>query len=309
MNILHMKYACEVAKAGSLSKASEVLLVAVPNISRSIRELEADLGITIFERTTKGMILTAQGAEFMGYAKGILRQIERVEKLYREGLPARLNFSVSVPRACYISEAFARFSGMLTEDAADIYYMETSSQHTVDSLLKGEYKLGIIRYAEDYDRYFRAMLEEKGLDCELITEFSYCLMMSADSPLAGLEEIKYEDLSNYIEIAHADHFVPVMPFPEDAKSERPDNIPRRIFVYERASQYDLLSQNPLTFMWVSPATADVLKRYNLVQRQCGENTKVYKDVLIYKKGYTFTELDEKFVAALSDSTREYVQAE
>ena len=51
MNILHMKYAVEVAKVGSLNKASEVLLVATPNISRSIKELEGDLGISIFERT------------------------------------------------------------------------------------------------------------------------------------------------------------------------------------------------------------------------------------------------------------------
>ena len=61
MNILHMKYAYEVARAGSLSRASEVLLIAVPNISRSIKELEADLGITIFDRTTKGMRLTPEG--------------------------------------------------------------------------------------------------------------------------------------------------------------------------------------------------------------------------------------------------------
>ncbi|MBQ8056739.1 MAG: LysR family transcriptional regulator, partial [Ruminococcus sp.] len=58
MNLLHVKYALTVAKTGSLSKASEELLIAVPNISRSIKELEADLNITIFERTTKGMQLT-----------------------------------------------------------------------------------------------------------------------------------------------------------------------------------------------------------------------------------------------------------
>ena len=62
MNILHMKYAVEVAKVGSLNKASETLLVATPNISRSIKELEGDLGIVIFDRTAKGMELTLEGA-------------------------------------------------------------------------------------------------------------------------------------------------------------------------------------------------------------------------------------------------------
>ena len=71
MNILHIKYAVEVAKAGSLNKAAEKLLTAAPNVSRAIKDLEADIGITIFERTAKGMELTPDGEEFISYAKGI----------------------------------------------------------------------------------------------------------------------------------------------------------------------------------------------------------------------------------------------
>ena len=97
-----MKYAVEVAKAGSLSKASETLLIAQPNISRSIKELENDLGITIFERSAKGMFLTHDGEVFMNYAKSIISQIEAVEKFYKESTPDKLRFSISVPRASYI---------------------------------------------------------------------------------------------------------------------------------------------------------------------------------------------------------------
>ena len=78
MNILHMKYAVEVARVGSLNKASETLLIAQPNLSRSIKELEADLGITIFDRTAKGMFLTPDGETFIGYAKDILKQAKTV---------------------------------------------------------------------------------------------------------------------------------------------------------------------------------------------------------------------------------------
>ena len=85
MNILHLKYAVEVAKLGSLSKAAEALLTAQPNISRSIKELEADLGITIFSRSAKGMMLTPEGEELISYAKSILKQIEQVELHYKNG--------------------------------------------------------------------------------------------------------------------------------------------------------------------------------------------------------------------------------
>ena len=184
MNLQHMRYALEVAKVGSLNKAAEILLVASPNISRSIKELETDLGITVFERTKKGMSLTPEGEEFMGFAREILGKIEQVEKFYKEGAPTKQKFSISVPRACYISEAFAEFSQRLGKEPCEIFYKETNSQRTIHNMVNHDYKLGIIRYAENYDKYFKAMLEEKGFEYELITEFSYSLIMSEESPLA-----------------------------------------------------------------------------------------------------------------------------
>ncbi len=306
MNLLHMKHALEVAKAGSLSKASEALLIAAPNISRSIKELEADLGISIFDRTQNGMKLTPEGEEFINFAKGILGQIDEVEQFYKAGAPKKQKFSISVPRACYISEAFAQFSKALSKDAAEVFYKETNSQRTIHNMLNHDYKLGIIRYAENYDKYFKTMLEEKGFQYELVTEFTYSLIMSADNPLAKKEEITFDDLADYIEIAHADPYVPSMPLSKVVKEELPDNIDRRIFIFERASQFDLLSLNPETFMWVSPAPKSLLERYNLVQRKCADNKKVYKDVLIYKNGYALSKLDRQFITELCESKRKYL---
>lgn len=306
MNLLHMKYAVEVAKVGSLNKAAETLLIAAPNVSRSIKELEADIGISIFERTTKGMELTPEGEEFINYAKGILNQIDEVENFYKKGSAKKQKFSISVPRACYISEAFSQFSKSLSKEAAEIFYKETNSQRTIRNMLEHDYKLGIIRYAENYDKYFKSMLEEKGFCYELITEFTYSLIMSADSPLAKKEEITFDDLVAYIEIAHADPYVPSMPLSKVVKEELPDNIDRRIFIFERASQFDLLSNNTETFMWVSPAPESLLKRYNLVQKKCVDNKKIYKDVLIYKNGYKLSKLDRQFITELCEAKRKYL---
>lgn len=301
-----MKHALAVAKAGSLSKASEVLLIAVPNLSRSIKELETDLGITIFDRTQNGMKMTPEGEEFLNFANGILGQIDEVEKFYKEGNPQKQKFSISVPRACYISEAFANFSKSLSHDAAEIFYKETNSQRTLRNMLHHEYKLGIIRYAEHYEKYFTSMLEEKGFQYELITEFTYSLIMSKENPLAQKPTITFQDLTSYIEIAHADPYVPSMPLSKVVKEELPENIDRRIFIFERASQFDLLSLNPQTFMWVSPVPNRLLERYDLVQRKCPENKKVYKDILIYKNGYKLSALDRQFIAELAEAKRKYL---
>ena len=301
-----MKYAVEVARVGSLNKAAENLLIAPPNVSRSIKELEADIGILIFERTAKGMELTPEGETFINYAKEILNQIDEVENFYKKGSSKKQKFSISVPRACYISEAFSEFSKSLSNEPAEIFYKETNSQRTINNILNHDYKLGIIRFAENYDKYFKAMLEEKGLNYEMITEFSYSLIMSAESSLAKKEEITFEDLKGLIEIAHADPYVPSMPLSKVVKEELPDNIDRRIFIFERASQFDLLSNNPETFMWVSPAPDSLLKRYNLVQKKCVDNNKIYKDILIYKNGYKLSKLDRQFMTELCESKRKYL---
>ena len=307
MNILHMKYAVEVAKIGSLSKAADILLVAQPNISRSIKELEADLGITIFDRSAKGMLLTPDGEEFINYAKEILKSIDQVESHYKNGSPKKQKFSISVPRACYISEAFAKFSTHLKENGVEVFYKETNSQRTIKNITENGYKLGIIRYAENYDKYFKTMLEEKGLHYELVTEFTYSLIMSKDSPLAKKEAITYDDLENYIEIAHADPYVPSLPLSKVVKQELPDNIEKRIFIFERASQFDLLSENAETFMWVSPTPEKMLDRFGLVQKKCVDNKKVYKDVLIYKEGYKLSKLDLDFVTELCEAKRRNIK--
>ncbi|MBP3387831.1 MAG: LysR family transcriptional regulator [Clostridia bacterium] len=306
MNILHMKYAVEVAKLGSLNKAAETLLIAQPNISRSIKELEADLGITIFTRSAKGMVLTPDGEEFINYAKSILKQIDDVENLYKQTSPKKQKFSISVPRACYISAALAEFSKGIS-GTAEILYKETNSKRTIDNVLSGDYKLGIIRYAKNYDKYFKSMLEEKGLSYEIIADFSYVLIMSRENPLAERENVTFDDLSPYIEIAHADPYVPSLSLSKVAKEEHPGNADRKIFVFERASQFDLLSENSETFMWVSPASQKLLDRYGLVQRKCLENTKKYKDVLIYRDGYKLTQLDKQFITSLCESKRKYLK--
>ena len=174
MNLLHVKYAAEVARLGSLNKAAESLMIAQPNISRAIKELEADLGITLFQRSAKGMVLTLDGEEFMDYARDILNRIDKLEHSYRNGSHKKHKFSISVPRACYISSAIAEFSKNLGNQPVEIYYKETNSKKTIKTLLENDCKLGIIRYADSYDKHYKTMLEEKDLYARWLPSFLTC---------------------------------------------------------------------------------------------------------------------------------------
>jgi DNA-binding transcriptional LysR family regulator len=305
MNLLHIKYAVEVAEAGSINKAAKNLYVGQPNLSRAIKDLENSLGVTIFDRSAKGMVLTSDGEVFIRYAKNILNQVDSIEELFSQGSLNKKRFSVSVPRASYIADAFANFSKSLDRNTeVEVFYKETNSMRTIKNVLQDDYKLGIIRYAENYDKYYKSMMDEKELEYEMITDFRYVLLMNEKSPLAYKPEITYDDLKDYIEIAHGDPYVPTLPFVEVKKEELPDNSHRRIYVFERASQFELLAQNPETFMWVSHIPESLLNRYNLLQRICNDNTRIYKDVLIHKKEYSLSNLDGIFISELCNSKRE-----
>ncbi len=307
MNIVHLKYAVEIAKVGSINKAAENLYVGQPNLSRAIKELEGDLGITIFDRTPKGMCLSPDGEEFLRYAEKILRDIDEVEAIYKKGLSAKKRFSISVPRASYIGEAFAQFTKSIGPDErTELFYKETNAMRAVKNICQSDYKLGIIRYAVNYDKYFKQMLEEKGLSYELVTEFSYQLVMSREHPLAGKDIVTYEDLKPYIEIAHADPYVPTLSLAEIRKDELTRDTNRRILIFERAIQFDVLEENHEAFMWMSPLPRKVLERNNLCIKECPENTRVYKDLLIYKNDYKLSALDKAFITELCRAKREYI---
>ena len=100
--------------------------------------------------------------------------------------------------------------------------------------------------------------------------------------------------------------MPSLPLSKVVKEELPDNVNRRIFVFERASQFELLSRNPETFMWMSPLPQDLLERYQLVEKICAENTRVYRDILVYLSKDHLTELDRQFIAALSETKQKYL---
>lgn len=306
MNILHMKYAVEVANTRSISKAAENLYTSQPNLSRAIKSLENTLKIKIFKRTSKGLEVTIDGEEFLLYAKTALAQIQRIESIYENRNEKMLRLSVSVPRASYFSYAFSDFSKELdSESRAEIIYKETNSMRSILNVCKEEYDLGFVRYQSAFEKYFSTLFDEKKLNYEVINEFSYVLAISKNNPLANKKIITEEDLSGFIEITHGDPYVPSLPLIDVKRAELSEFSKKHIMVFERGVQFTLLEQVPNTFMWVSPIPNDLLDKYGLVQKKCSFNTKTYKDVLIYRKKYTLSKLDKDFIAHVIKAKQKY----
>lgn len=312
MNTQHLRYAVEVEKTGSITQAAENLFMAQPNLSKAIKELEDTLGITVFERTTRGVSPTSEGREFLDYARKIIVQLDKMEALR---IPSgermrRQSLRVSIPRGSYISAGFAAFAAELdTDRGIDITIQETNSMQTIANVTDGGFNLGVIRYKTQYENYFTRYLKEKGLASETIWEFSCLALMPRLHPLAERESVEFDELGAVsVEIVHGDNVVPYLP-PEEFKAAGTDFTSRRIFVYERGSQFELLAKVKNSFMWVSPIPADLAGRYGLVQRVCRMENNVFKDILIYPAKYKFTDVDRKFLNKMYEIRNEVAFAE
>ncbi len=186
MNTQHLKYAVEVERTGSITQAADNLCMAQPNLSKAIKELEETLGITIFKRTSKGMIPTERGAEFLVYAKNILAQISEMESLYRRDDGVKQHFNIVIPRGSYISTAITRFVAELDPALEiDVDIKETNSIQAISDVACGDYNLGIIRYQVSHERYFLDFLQSKDLAFDPIWEFEYLAWCPRSHPLAA----------------------------------------------------------------------------------------------------------------------------
>ncbi len=306
MNIIHLKYAIEVAKVGSINKASENLGMAQPNISRAIKDLEADVGIAIFDRSTKGMNLTPEGKEFIAYAQKVLYQLDELENMYKGVAAGRQKFSVSTPRAGYIAEAFSDFSQSVKGSSAKISFKQTGAHNTIRNVISADSKLGIIRFEASADKYFKDMLTEKGLCYEPIASFSYVVLMSKESELCSLDAISEQDLKQMIQITHNDPYAVTLSAMNAHKEDLQENSDRCIYILDTAGQLELLSANKDTYMWVSPAPNSLLERYGLVQKSASFNNEKYMDVLIYRNDYKLTSLDKLFIEKVRSAGKKYL---
>ena len=202
-NIQHLRYAVEVAKTGSISRAAENLFMGQPHLSKAIRELEEDMNITIFRRTPKGVEPTEH----------ILEQVDELESLYKPSGVKK--FSLSLPRASYAAFAFSEFAAALDDaEGLDVKYRETNSTQVLKNVGDGVSNLGILRCQREHEKYFLAALEERSLKYEPVWEFEYLALMSRRHPLAAAPELKYSELRLYTEIVHDDNSIPALPVSE-----------------------------------------------------------------------------------------------
>ena len=308
LNTQHLKYAVEIERCGSITRAAEKLFINQPHLSKTIRELEDSLGIVIFKRTSKGVFPTKKGEKLLAYAKKILNELEHMDNILRDEDVREVSFTIAVPRASYISCAFSEFVMALPKERAlNLSYRETNSVNAIRDVADRESDLGIIRFQAGYENYFKGLLREKKLRFEPINSFEYWILMSIRHPLAVEVEIDASMLKEYILITQGDEEPPFLaPSRDKTPQEGLGDTKAKggeISICERGSQLELLERIPLAYMWASPVPQEVLKRFDLTQRRCITPNNSHKDFLIYRNDYDFSDEDKLFIEKLHTAVK------
>lgn len=308
MNLSYLKYAVEVEKTGSITKAAQNFYMNQPHLSKMIRELERDLGCDIFDRTSRGMVPTKKGREFLRYAKAILVQEEQIDALCEKNSARALELSVCVPRASYISYAFSEFlKTTASYPTMSLRYMETNSRDVIRGVSSRNFDLGIIRCQTLYESYYTKMLQDDNMDYEDLWEFSCGVLMSPDHPLASKEDMTYLDLTDCVEIVQGDIQTPSFTFESQDASSTIGNSRKTISIYDRGSQFELLKELPESYMWTSPVPAECLNSTRLIQKSCSFPGNRYKDMIISRNGYCYQKEEHEFLHFLSQMVNKLSQ--
>ena len=182
----------------------------------------------------------------------------------------------------------------------EVKFKETNSMDAINEVVECEYNMGIIRYSLPYESFFTNILEEKNLKCSEIWTYDYVILINKRNPLASAPVITVDMLDNYVEILHGDNTVPNISSVFQKRNTQIHSSKKHIFVYERGSQFDILSSVDDAFMWVSPLPKAILDRFGLVQRKCSDVKKTNRDLLIYQNNYRLSHVDQLFLQDLQN---------
>ena len=197
MTLQQLRYVIEVAKTGSMNVAAKQLFVSQPSLSMAIRELENDVHISIFERTTKGVVITAEGEEFLGYARQIINQVELLEDKYIEAGQIKKKFGVSAQHYSFAVKAFVEMVKGFDMDKYEFAIREARTYDVIHDVVTGKSEIGILYTNEFNEKVLNKIFKDNQLEfIHLFTCEGYAYLWK-NHPLAGKKVIALEELQDY----------------------------------------------------------------------------------------------------------------
>lgn len=239
MTLQQFKYIVEISKHNSISKAASALYVTQPSISKAVQELESDLGITILDRTNKGVVFTKEGTELLFYAKMILEQAKSVIYHFNKQKTTDLiKLSISSQHYGFAIEAVAKLMNYFAEQKYELTVREGKTTKVIDDVCASRSILGILSLTDLNKGLFERYFISNSLVFTTLASLKQHVFLRKEHPLANFKSITLEQLRNYPYLTYQQDDV-LLHFAEEAINL--DNISKLVYLKDRGAMNNLLS--------------------------------------------------------------------
>ncbi len=197
MTITQLKYIITVADMGSMNEAAKELFISQPSLSQTVKELESEIGVELFKRSNRGVTVTQEGQEFLGYARQVVEQYALIESHYIEKKNVKKKFSVSMQHYTFAVHAFVEMVKQFGMDEYEFAIRETKTYEVIQDVRDYRSEIGIL-YLNDFNKkVLTKLFHESNLEFHPLLVCRIYVYMWKGHPLAGQEEISIEELEEY----------------------------------------------------------------------------------------------------------------
>lgn len=238
MTLQQLNYVITVSEIGSMNKASEILYVAQPSLTSAIKELEKEIGITIFNRGGRGVTLTNDGAEFLLYARQLYSQYESLMEKYGPDSTLKKKFGVSTQHYSFAVKAFVEMVKNFDASKYEFAIRETKTRDVISDVATLRSEIGIL-YLSDFNRnVITKLLESNGLLYTHLIDCQAYVYLWRGHPLAEKNSINFSELSDYPCLSFEQGDNSSFYFAEEILSE--NEYPQTIKANDRATMLNLM---------------------------------------------------------------------
>ena len=197
MTLQQLRYAVMVSDCKSMNKAAEKLFITQPSLSGTIKDLEKEINVNLFIRSNRGIIITPEGEEFLGYARQVLEQANLLESAYKTSVRDKQRFSVSTQHYAFVVNAFVDLIKELPQNEYDFSIRETQTYEIIDDVATMKSEIGIIYLNAFNEAALTKIIKSKGLCFNELFIAKPHIFVTAEHPLANKESVTMEELADY----------------------------------------------------------------------------------------------------------------
>lgn len=238
VTIQQLKYVIEIAECGSITEAARRLFISQPSLSAAVKELESEFGVELFYRSARGVSLSADGSEFLSYARQIVELSSVLEERWLSRLPPRRLCSVSTQHYAFAVNAFVNMISSMKADEYEFTLRETRTYEIIEDVAAFRSEIGVLYMGSFNEKVLNKLINEKRLVFHPLFKAEPHVFISASHPLAGCRELTLEMLSDYPFLAFEQGTFNSFYFSEEILSTEPRK--KIIRVTDRATLFNLL---------------------------------------------------------------------